>query len=146
MGLKHLVDRLESDTPQGPVAIRRLSAVEVTADEVREAISANPHHPLAWIFSGAVEGLDGDAKLFCDKADILGLAKNLAVLKRRQMVDGELHVCKELGESLAPKKPSESLKQTASQEATAAEAPAPSSPRTPRPKAGLVDPPPETSK
>jgi hypothetical protein len=136
MPVQDLVDRLESNEPQGPVPIRRLSGVQVTADEIREAISANPNHPLAWIFSQAVEGQPGDAKLYCDRADILGLATNRAVRKRRHMVDDELHISKELGQSLEAKKPtpaSTPKAQTASSEAQAAEAPA-SSPRTPRPK------------
>lgn len=140
MGVQDLVERLESNQPQGPVPIRKMAGVQVTADEIREAIAANPNHPLAWVFGQAVEGQPGDTKLYCDRADILGLATNRAVRSRRHMVDDELHLSKELGPSLAKPAaaPATFSTQFASPEASAAEVPA-HSPRTRRPKTGSVE-------
>jgi hypothetical protein len=101
MALKDLIDRLQDGAPDEPFPVRRIRGVRVTADEVREALAANADHPSAWIFARAVEGLEGDAPLFVDRTDMLGLATNRAVLKRRVREGEDTILTKELGDSLA---------------------------------------------
>lgn len=101
--LADLVARLESGVSEGPLPVRRFAGVEVTVAEIREALAANPGHPLAWVFSRAVEGLSGAQKVAVDRNDLLGLATNHAVRTRRVVVGDEVHVMKEVGASLARK-------------------------------------------
>jgi len=98
--LADLIARLESGADEGPLPVRRFGGVRVSVEEVRHALAKHPNHPVAWVYARATEGLPGNEKVVVDKIDLLGLAKNHVIRKRRVVIDGEVHLSKDLGASL----------------------------------------------
>ena len=108
MGLKDLIQRLKAGASSEPAIIvhRVPPPSRLTAGELREAVAANPNHPLAETMGASVDGLPDGHPVYCDAADVLALATNCAV--EHELVEdehGDQVQTKKVGPSLANKPP-----------------------------------------
>ncbi len=103
MTIDNLISRLENAHDAEEDSISVIRAVGVTVAEIQTAIDAFPQHPKAEIFRRAIQGKNPVETLYCDRADILGIAKGLAVVVEQTYspADGVVMHAKKLGKSIA---------------------------------------------
>ena len=90
--LGELLSRLSTGDevdPDNKMAQSSVQVVEISVQELKQAISKNPNHPVAQVFSGAIRNIKDHEKVYIEQPDLQGLIQDREVITRFTTVGGK---------------------------------------------------------